>query len=162
MMRTVEIILVVLILATAFVAASIFAVLPSPRQISSMNLRELSISTLQMLNQNNGLSRIVFQPTSDVSWGSLQTALSSMLPPNIVYNFTVYDILTNPDNTVTYSLVKTLTDAKTGLGANSETSSLLVPAPDVVFSVPPGNRTSFTSPGATRLVSLQLGLQGGS
>jgi hypothetical protein len=133
MMRTVEAILVIGILATAFVIGSFFAVLPSPRQISSMNLQELAFTTLQMLDQNNELNQIVFKNNSDASWGYLQTALTASLPPNILYNLTVYNIA----NTGQYQLLNSLSNTKTGLGTSSETASIIVPSSNVTFSFTP-------------------------
>jgi hypothetical protein len=130
MMRTVEAILVIGILASAFVIGSFFAVLPSPRQISSMNLQELAFTTLQMLDQNNELNQIVFKNNSDASWGYLQTALTASLPPNILYNFTVYNMINNGQ----YTLLNSLSNTKTGLGTSSETASIIVPSSNVTFS----------------------------
>lgn len=135
MMRSVEIVLVIVILASAFIIASFFAVLPTPRQISSPNLRELSLTTLQMLDSRSELSDIVFKSSSDASWGYLETALTAALPPNMIYNFTVYDTATNPDGTVTYTPVKTLSNAQSGLGTSSETASLIVASSNATFSV---------------------------
>ena len=137
MMRTIEVIMVIVILATAFIVGSFFAVLPSPRQISSVNLRELALTTLQMLDEKDELSTIVFKNPSDASWGYLETALSAALPPNIVYNLTVYDAPITSNGTILFDSVQSLSNAQTGLGASSETASILVPSTDVIFSVTP-------------------------
>jgi len=129
--------MVIIILATAFIVATFFAILPSPRQISSPNLRELSLTTLQVLDAKSELSEIVFKSTSDASWGDLETALSAALPPNVVYNLTVYDVLKGVDDVVRYNLVKTLSNSQSGVGASSESASLLVASSDVTFSVAP-------------------------
>ena len=134
MMRTIEIVFVILILASAFIISSFFAVLPTPRQISSPNLGEFALTTLQMLDARNELSGTVFKYPSDDSWGYLNTSLSAALPPNMLYNFTVYNVLTNPDGTTKYTPVKTLSNAQTGLGTSSETASLLVASSNVTFS----------------------------
>jgi hypothetical protein len=133
MMRTVEAILVIGILGSAFIIGSFFAVLPSPRQISSMNLQELAFTTLQMLDQNNALNQIVFKSNSDSSWGYLQTALAGSLPPNILYNFTVY----NMTSTGQYKLLNSFSNTKTGLGTSSEAASIIVPSSNVTFSFTP-------------------------
>lgn len=135
MMRTIEIVLVIFILASAFIIASFFAVLPTPRQISSPNLREFALTTLQMLNSRSELSDIVFRSTSDASWGYLDTALSAILPPNMLYNLTVYDTVTNPSGSMIYTPVKTLSNAQSGLGTSSETASLLVASSNATYSV---------------------------
>jgi hypothetical protein len=133
MMRTIEVILVIVILSSAFVIGSFFAVLPSPRQISSMNLQELAYTTLQMLDQNNELNQIVFKNNTAASWGYLQTALTASLPPNVLYNLTVYNIAT----TGQYQLLNSLSNTKTGLGTSSETASIIVPSSNVTFSFTP-------------------------
>jgi len=65
MMRTIEIILVITILLGAFLAASYFAVLPSPREVSSINLKKLAATTLQTLDSDSSLSETVFKPKTD-------------------------------------------------------------------------------------------------
>jgi hypothetical protein len=137
MMRTVEIILVIVILSTAFIVASFFAVLPSPRQISSPNLRELALTTLQLLDAKSELSEIVFKSPSDASWSELKTALSAILPPNVVYNLTVCDVFKRSDGTISYIPVETITNAQSGLGTNSEAASILVASSNVTFSLTP-------------------------
>jgi len=133
MMRTVEVILVIGILASAFAIGSFFAVLPSPRQISSMNLQELALTTLQMFDQNNELNQIVFKSNLDASWGYLQAALAASLPSNILYNFTVYNMTSNGQ----YKLLNSFSNTKTGLGTSSETASIIVPSSNVTFSFIP-------------------------
>lgn len=133
MMRTVEVIIVIGILASAFVIGSFFAVLPSPRQVSSVNLEELALTTLQMFDQNNELNQIVFKSNLDASWGHLQAALTASLPPNILYNFAVY----NMTNTGQYKLMNSFSNTKTGLGISSETASIIVPSSNVTFSFTP-------------------------
>jgi hypothetical protein len=133
MMRTVEVILAIVILASAFVIGSFFAVSLSPRQISSLNLQELALTTLQMLDQNNGLNQIVFKTSSDASWGYLQTALTASLPSNMLYNFTVYNVT----STGQYKLLNSLSNTKTGLGTSSESASIIVPSSNVTFSFNP-------------------------
>jgi hypothetical protein len=133
MMRTVEVILVIGILASAFVIASFFAVLPSPRQVSSLNLQQLALTTLQMFDQNNELNQIVFKSSVDPSWGNLRTALTASLPPNILYNLTVYNVT----STGQYKLLNSLSNTRTGLGTSSETASIIVPSSNVTFSFSP-------------------------
>jgi hypothetical protein len=92
MMRTIEVLIVIIIITGAFIAASFFAVLPWPRQVSPMNLRRLSFTTLQMIDSNYELSRAAFETENATIWGGLQVALSASLPPNILYNLTVYEV----------------------------------------------------------------------
>jgi hypothetical protein len=137
MMRTVEIFMVALILFTAFGISSYFAVLPSPRMISSQNLRELALSTLETLDANGDFSRTVFTGSSDPSWTSLQIALASSLPPNIVYNLTIYYILTSSDGVVTYSLLSSFSNSPGNLGVGSDAASYVVTSSNVTFTTTP-------------------------
>src|SRR3972149_3688525 len=92
MMRTIEILIVIIIITGAFLIASFYAVLPWPRQVSPMNLRRLSFTTLQMLDSNYALSTAAFETDNNTLWGELQVALSASLPPNVIYNLTIYDV----------------------------------------------------------------------
>jgi hypothetical protein len=137
MMRTVEVFMVALIIFGAFTITSYFAILPSPRDISGLNLRELALSTLETLDVNGDLGRTVFTTTSDPSWTSLQIALTASLPPNIVYNFSAYDIVTSPDGVVNYTMVRSFSNSKGDLGVSSDSSSYVVESSDVRFSATP-------------------------
>jgi len=137
MMRTIEVLLVALILFSAFMITSYFAVLPSPRNVSGRNLRELALSTIETLNVNDYLTRTVFKNASDPSWLSLQDALAASLSPNVVYNLTVYDIVTSSSGVVTYRLVKSFSNSRNDLGVGSDASSYVVESSDVKFVVTP-------------------------
>lgn len=130
-MRTVEVLFVIVILLTAFLITAQFAVLPSPRDAFGTNLRELSQSTLETLDVEGMLSETVFKDTSDPAWADLQKALSASLPPNVVYNLSVYDLSENSEGIVTYQLAHSISDAN--LGANSDSASSLVTSPNVTF-----------------------------
>jgi hypothetical protein len=134
MMRTIEIILVITILLGAFLVASYFAVLPSPRKVSSINLKKLAATTLQTLDSDYSLSETVFKNETDSAWGQLQTALSSCLPPNIIYNLTVYDMLGLSGEL--YSASHSISNAES-LGANSEATSYLAASSNVKFNITP-------------------------
>ena len=134
-MRTVEVIFVIAILLTTFTITTQFAVLPSPRQTFGTNLRELSYSTLKTLDTQGILSETVFEDSFDPEWGDLQKALSASLPPNIVYNLSVYDLSTNTEGIVTYQLENSISDAS--FGADSDAASFLVTSPDVTFTQNP-------------------------
>jgi len=134
MMRTVEIFLVIMIITSAFIIASFFAVLPSPRQVSPLNLRRLALTTLQTLDADYDLSETIFKPSGDPEWAELQIALSACLPPNIVYNLTIYEVL-NGENML-YDAKKSISNAES-LGIGSDASSYLVASSNVTFSVTP-------------------------
>lgn len=134
-MRTVEVLFVIVILLTAFLITTYFAVLPSPSQAFGTNLRELSQSTLETLDANGILSATVFEDPNDPAWADLQKALSASLPPNIVYSLSIYDLTADSQGTVTYQLANSISDAN--FGADSEAASLMVTSPNVTFTEDP-------------------------
>lgn len=134
MMRTIEILLVIIIITGAFIIASFFAVLPSPRQVSPINLRKLSLTTMQALDVDYDLSQTVFKPENDTAWSDLKVALAACLPPNIVYNLTVYEILTG--NTQLYHVTNSISNAES-LGVSTSASSYLAASSNVTFSFTP-------------------------
>jgi hypothetical protein len=134
MMRTIEVLIVIIIITGAFIAASFFAVLPWPRQVSPMNLRRLAFTTLQMLDTNHELSRAAFETDNSTIWGGLQIALSASLPPNIIYNLTVYEV--TGQTTQLYTYIDSMSNAE-NLGATSDASSYMVASSNVTFNVVP-------------------------
>jgi hypothetical protein len=137
MIRTLEVILVIIILSGAFIACSYFTVLPSPREVSPINLRRLSFTTLQMLDSDYELSGAAFETGNETldssTWNGLQTALSASLPPNVVFNLTVYDI--NDDGSI-YNFIKTMSNADS-LAATNDVSSYIVASSNVTFNFTP-------------------------
>jgi hypothetical protein len=134
MMRTIEVFLVIIIITAAFIISSFFAVLPQPRQVSPLNLRRLALTTLQTLDVDYDLSGTAFKSPNDLAWGQLQIALSACLPPNIVYNLTVYEVLSG--GTQLYTPIHSISNAES-LGVSSDASSYLVASSNVTFSVTP-------------------------
>jgi hypothetical protein len=134
MMRTIEVLIVIIIITGAFIAASFFAVLPWPRQISPMNLRRLAFTTLQVLDSNYDLSRAAFEIDNSTIWGELQVALSASLPPNVIYNLTVYEV--SGGTTQLYDPKASISNAE-NLGATSDASSYLTASSNVTFNVIP-------------------------
>jgi hypothetical protein len=136
MMRTIEVLLVIIIILGASMIASFFAVLPSPREVSPLNLRRLAFTTLQVLDVNYSLSRIVFMPLNDSAWGELQIALSACLPPNIIYNLTVYEVQSG-NATELYRYMNISISNAESLGIASDAASYLVASSNVTFHVIP-------------------------
>src|SRR3989337_1009112 len=134
MMRTIEVLIVIIIITGAFVVASFYAVLPWPRQVSPVNLRRLAFTTMQMLDSDYDLSRAAFDPSNNTIWGGLQVALSASLPANILYNLTVYEV--SGAGTQLYTYVKAVSKAG-NLGATSDASVYMVASPNASFSVVP-------------------------
>src|SRR3972149_5977102 len=123
MMRTIEVLIVIIIITGAFITASFFAVLPWPRQVSPMNLRRLSFTTLQMLDSDYALSAASFETNNYTLWGGLQAALAASLPPNVIYNLTIYDVTCETKQL--YIPVASLSNAES-IGPTSDASSYLV------------------------------------
>ena len=134
MMRTIEILIVIIIITGAFIAVSFFAVLPWPRQVSPMNLRRLSFTTLQMLDSNYDLSRAAFEVDNATVWGELQVALSASLPPNVIYNLTVYEV--SSGTAQLYDMKASMSNAE-NLGTTSDASSYLTASSNVTFNTVP-------------------------
>jgi hypothetical protein len=134
-MRTIEVLIVIIIITGAFVAASYYAVLPWPRQVSPMNLRRLSFTTLQLLDSDYALSDASFQTDNSTLWGGLQVALSASLPPNVIYNLTIYDVSQGGTSQL-YVPLASISNAE-NLGATSDASSYLVASSNVTFNVVP-------------------------
>jgi hypothetical protein len=135
MMRTIEILLVIIIITGAFLIASFFAVLPGPRTVSPLNLRRLALTTLEVLDSKHDLSEIVFDTDNQTAWNNLQISLSASLPLNIVYNLTVYDI-SGAGGAGLYTVNKTISNAES-LGVGSDAASLLVASSNATFNVKP-------------------------
>jgi hypothetical protein len=136
MMRTVEILIVIIIITGAFVVTSFFAVLPWPRQVSPVNLRRLSLTTLQTIDSGYDLSLAAFHPENQTLWNNVQVALSASLPPNILYNLTVYDVNSDADGSSLYSMERSISNADT-LGVSTDASSYLASSANVTFNVSP-------------------------
>jgi len=134
MMRTIEILIVIIIITGAFITASFFAVLPWPRQVSPMNLRRLAFTTLQMLDSNYDLSNAAFETDDYALWGGLQVALAASLPPNVIYNLTVYEV--TGETPQLYTIIDSMSNAES-LGATSDASSYMVASSNVTFNVVP-------------------------
>lgn len=135
MMRTVEVLIVIIIITAAFIISSFYAILPQPRRVSPLNLRRIALSTLQTLDVGYALSEIVFKDETDPAWAELQIALSACLPPNIVYNLTVYEVQTGGE-TELYRYINSFSNAES-LGIQSDASAYLVASSNVTFHVTP-------------------------
>jgi hypothetical protein len=136
MMRTLEVVLVIVILLGAFAVVSYFAVLPFPRQVSPLNLRRLALTTLQALDSEHDLSRAAFDVDNDTSWNHIQIALSAMLPADIIYNLTILEVNSDTTGSELYTLLQSVSNAGS-LGAASDASQYFVASSNVTFSVTP-------------------------
>jgi hypothetical protein len=132
MIRTIEVLFVIIILSGAFIAVSYFTVLPPPREVSPINLRRLSFTTLQTLDSNYGLSRAAFETENSTVWAGLQVALSASLPPDIIYNLTVYDV--NDAEGQLYNYVTSISNTENP-GVANDVSVYKVASSNVTFNV---------------------------
>ncbi len=128
--------MVIVILTGAFMASSYFAVLPWPRQVSPLDLGRLSLTTLETLNSNNDLSQAAFDTGNATAWENLQVALSASLPPNVIYNLTVYNVNSGEGGSTLYTLKQSVSNAA-NLGISSDASSYLVSSSNVTFDPTP-------------------------
>jgi len=87
-----------------------------------------------MLDSNYDLSKAAFETDNSTLWGGLQIALAASLPPNILYNLTVYDI--NAGAGSLYSNVTSISNAE-ALGATSDLSTYTVASSNVTFNFTP-------------------------
>jgi hypothetical protein len=133
MMRSIEVLLVIIILSGAFIASSYFTVLPSPRDVSPLNLRRLSFTTLEMLDSNYDLSRAAFETNNATVLSGLQVALSASLPANVLYNLTIYDV--NQEGSL-YTEVANISNAE-NLGLTTDVSTYTVASSNVTFNFTP-------------------------
>ena len=134
MIRTVEVLFVIIIISGSLIAASYLTALPTPRKVSPVNLNRLSLTTLQMLDSDYDLSKAAFDTDNPTLWSNLQVALSASLPPNILYNLTVYDV--NSAGGSLYKNVTTISNAET-LGETSDLSTYTVASSNVSFNFTP-------------------------
>ena len=128
MMRTIEAVIVIIIMFAAFFMASYFIVLPSPREVSPLNLKALALTVLKNLDVNGYLGEVVFSEDSD-AWNELQTVLSASLPPHIAYNLTVYEITEDG----VYVPKKSVSNVYGGRVSFTESVSYMVSSPDVTY-----------------------------
>jgi hypothetical protein len=134
MIRTIEVLFVIIILSGAFIAVSYFTVLPPPREVSPINLRRLALTTLQTLDSSYDLSRAAFDTDNSTTWSGLQVALSASLPPEVVYNLTVYDV--NDAEGQLYNYVNSISNT-VSLGTTNDVSTYAVASSNVTFNVTP-------------------------
>lgn len=125
----------IIIIFGAFIAVSFYAVLPWPREVSPTNLGRLAYTTLQLLDLNHDLSEAAFNPNNSTLWENLHIALAASLPPNVVYNLTVYDVR-QEETEQFYEQVISISNVE-DLGITSDTSMYMVASSNVTFNVIP-------------------------
>jgi hypothetical protein len=88
---------------------------------------------MQVLDSDYDLSRVAFETDNATAWGGLQVALSASLPPNVVYNLTVYDV--NDQDGEVYSYVSSISNAASL--STSDVSTYTVASSNVTFNITP-------------------------
>ena len=66
----------------------------------------------------------------------LQVAFSASLPPNMLYNLTIYNVNSGPNGASLYTAQESISNAKS-LGVTSDASSYLVASSNATFDVTP-------------------------
>jgi hypothetical protein len=135
MMRTVEAFIVIVIVLGAYGLTSYYTALPSPQQVSPLNLRRLALTTLETLDTTHALGQAAFETNSSANWRDLQVALAASLPANIVYNLTVYNVNSLRNGTQLYSPTDLSTSNAANLGSSSDISAYSVTSSNVTFSI---------------------------
>jgi hypothetical protein len=135
-MRTLEVLIVIVILLGSFAVVSNFAVLPLPREVAPLNLRRLALTTLQTLDYDHDLSETAFDTDNDTTWNHVQVALSAMLPADIIYNLTIFEVNSDASGTELYTPLKSVSNAE-NLGAASDASQYSLASSNVTFKVTP-------------------------
>ncbi|MBN1358232.1 hypothetical protein JW988_05635 [Candidatus Bathyarchaeota archaeon] len=110
--------------------------MPGPREVSPVNLRRLSFTTLQVLDSDYGLSTAAFDIENVTLWNEVQIALSASLPANVIYNLTVYEVGSSASGAELYNNLITISNTDS-LGTTSDASSYLAASANVTFNVIP-------------------------
>jgi hypothetical protein len=89
-----------------------------------------------MLDSNYDLSTAAFEIDNFTIWGNLQVALSASLPPNIIYNLTVYEVGMEDSGSELYHRLISISNTPS-LGSTSDASSYLTASSNVTFNTIP-------------------------
>jgi hypothetical protein len=95
-MRIIEALLASFVILFAITFVNIFAVTPSSSTYETGELEKVGYNVLHDLDEQNLLSRFVFNQ----EWTNLTAALMVSLPPDVYFNLTVYDLEGDVINTV--------------------------------------------------------------
>ncbi len=87
-LRILEVLLAIPIVAFFILAAANLSPFTSPREYSSLHLRNLALSTLSKMDERGVLTNLVWSG----DYFNLKAELETVLPPNIAYNLTVYHL----------------------------------------------------------------------
>jgi hypothetical protein len=89
-----------------------------------------------MLDSSYDLSNAAFETENSTIWSKLQIALSASLPPNVIYNLTVYEVGTGGSGGQLYNSLGSISNTP-NLGSTSDASSYLTASSNVTFNTIP-------------------------
>ncbi|HLH45246.1 MAG TPA: hypothetical protein VKV31_00535 [bacterium] len=136
MMRTVEAMIAVAILVGGVAGLTAYLQLPPPKSVYSDQLYNLGESALQQLTASGVLQTAAFNPDNPLYQGELQSALQAILPANVVYNLTYYNVTTNTVssvNTTQYTPIGYISNSGGSQPKFTVTVSFVVPSPNLTF-----------------------------
>lgn len=87
-MRIIETILASFVIVVALSFVSFFAIVPTSPKYEVADLERMGLSALHDLDQNGLLTRFIYNG----EWKNITAALGVMLPVNICFNMTVYNL----------------------------------------------------------------------
>jgi hypothetical protein len=135
-MRTVEAMIAVAILVGGVAGLTAYLQLPPPSSVYSNQLYNLGYSALQELTASGVLQAAAFNPDNPLYQGELQSALQAILPANVVYNLTYYNVTTNTVdgvNTTQYAPIGYISNLGGSKPKFTVTISFVVPSPNLTF-----------------------------
>ena len=136
MMRTVEAMIAVAILVGGVAGLTAYLQLPPPKSVYSDQLYNLGYSALQQLTASGVLQTAAFNPDNPLYQSELQSALQAILPANVVYNLTYYNVTTstiNGVNTTQYTPIGYISNSGGAQPKFTVTVSFVVPSPNLTF-----------------------------
>lgn len=136
MMRTVEAMIAVAILVGGVAGLTAYLQLPPPKSVYSDQLYNLGYSALQQLTASGVLQTAAFNPDNPLYQGQLQSALQAILPANVVYNLTYYNVTTsiiNGVSTTQYTPIGYISNSGGTQPKFTVTVSFVVPSPNLTF-----------------------------
>ena len=137
MLRTVETLFVITLVFTTFATVLYYTPLPPPRTASNIGLNELSESVLNSLDADGSLTNAAFSNNAS-DWSKLLKSIDASVPVGVVYKVTAYEIDLNQANgTLSYTPIKTGTNAVGDMPSGSISTSYTISSPNVTITQTP-------------------------
>jgi len=92
LMRVIEVIVAIAILVGGVASLTAYTNTPAPQTIYSTQLTQLGYSALQQAEATGVLQQAAFNPNNPRYVDQMESALSAVLPSNVVYNLSFYNI----------------------------------------------------------------------